>query len=222
MTTDPASAGDAGPMAGRRNRPASTALRNLEAIVDAGERTTIGALLAGLGKAGLPLALVLLALPSVLPIPILPTGPVTGTLIALLAVDFGLGARQVRLPGFLLRLAAPRRALASVFRRAVPLVASLENRLRPGRLRSLTGAAARPPLAVLIFLLGVTVVMPVPFGNPPPGAALILLGLGLLARDGLAVLAGIVVGVFAIAWVAAVSAGTFYALRATLAAFGWW
>jgi len=203
-------------------QPASMALRRVAAQAETGQATTIGMLLEGLGSAGVPLAVVLLALPSVLPVPFLPTGPVAGALLILIGVEFGLGARRLRLPGMLLRIGLPRNLLAAVFRRALPLVERVERWLRPGRLRWLTGAAARPLVGASIGLLGLALIPPVPFGNPPPGIALILLGLGLLARDGLAVLVALCLGLLALAWVLAISAGTVYALHLAVVALGWW
>lgn len=203
-------------------RPASTALRRVAERINAGEATTIGMLLDGLGPAGMPLAVVLLALPSVLPIPLLPTGPVMGTLVMLIGVEFALGARRLRLPGVLLRIGLPRGALAAVLRRAIPQVERVERWLRPGRLRWLVGAAARPLLGLNMVLLGFALILPAPLGNPPPGIALILLGLGLLARDGLAVLVGLCVGLLALAWVLVINAAMVYALFLAIVALGWW
>lgn len=209
-------------MSATPNRPASTALRRVADQIETGQATTIGMVLHGLGPAGVPLAVVLLALPSVLPVPFLPTGPVTGMLLMVIGVEFGLGARRLRLPGALLRIGLRRAALASVFRHALPRVERIERWLRPGRLRWLTGAAARPLLGLSIVLLGFSLILPVPFGNPPPGIALILLGLGLLARDGAAVLVALCLGLLALAWVVAISAGTLYALNLAIVALGWW
>lgn len=209
-------------MSGTSYRPASMAVRRVMAQAEVGQATTIGMLLDGLGSTGVPLAVVLLALPSVLPIPFLPTGPVMGTLLMLIGVEFGLGATRLRLPGALLRIGLPRDALAAVFRRALPRVERIERWLRPGRLRWLAGAAARPLLGVSIVLLGFALILPVPFGNPPPGIALILLGLGLLARDGLAVLIALCLGLLALAWVLAINAGALYALHLAVVALGWW
>ena len=209
-------------MSATPDRPASTALRRVADRIGTGQATTIGMVLHGLGPAGVPLAVVLLALPSVLPVPFLPTGPVTGLLLMMIGVEFGLGARRLRLPGALLRIGLPRAVLAAVFRRALPRVEQIERGLRPGRLRWLTGAAARPLLGLSIVLLGFSLILPVPFGNPPPGIALILLGLGLLARDGAAVLVGLCLGLLALAWVVAISAGALYALHLAVVALGWW
>jgi len=209
-------------MSATSHGPASTALRRVAERIDAGQATTIGMLLDDLGSAGVPLTVVLLALPSVLPIPFLPTGPVMGTLLIFIGVEFGLGARRLRLPGALLRIGLPREALAAVFRRALPRVERIERRLRPGRLRWLVGAGARPLLGVSIVLLGLALIFPAPFGNPPPGIALILLGLGLLARDGLAVLIAICLGFLAVVWVLAINLGALYALYLAVVALGWW
>ena len=73
-----------------------------------------------------------------------------------------------------------------------------------------------------IVLLGFALILPVPFGNPPPGIALILLGLGLMARDGLAVLIALCLGLLALAWVVAINAGALYALHLAVVALGWW
>ena len=209
-------------MSATPDRPASTALRRVADRVEAGEATTIGALLDSLGPAGVPLAVVLLALPSILPIPFLPTGPVMGALLMMIGAEFGLGASRLRLPGALLRIGLPRGTLVAVLRRAIPLVERIEGWQRPGRLRWLLGAAARPLLGLSVVLLGFAITLPMPFGNPPPGIALLLLGLALLARDGLAVLVALCLGVLALAWALAINAGALYALYLALVALGWW
>ncbi|PZO23751.1 MAG: hypothetical protein DCE89_09035 [Betaproteobacteria bacterium] len=42
--------------------------------------------------------------------------------------------------------------------------------------------------------MGFIIFLPIPGGNGTPAIALILIGLGLMARDGLAIIAGIVTG----------------------------
>ena len=49
-------------------------------------------------------------------------------------------------------------------------------------------------------MLGVVLVLPIPFGNVVPAFALIAIAVGLMARDGMAELAGLVLFVTALAW----------------------
>lgn len=46
--------------------------------------------------------------------------------------------------------------------------------------------------------MGFIIFLPIPGGNGTPAVALILIGLGLMARDGLALIAGIVTGLVGI------------------------
>lgn len=166
--------------------------------------TTVGEVLDGLGPAGFALVLVVLAVPALIPVPLLPTGLVCGVLLALVAPQMARArARRVWVPSALRRRAVPAAALAASLERAAPGVARVEALLKPGRLRALSGAAARPMLAGIVMLLGLLLAAPVPFGNAPPAAALVVLAAGLAARDGAAVLVGLGVSAAATAWVAA-------------------
>jgi hypothetical protein len=54
-------------------------------------------------------------------------------------------------------------------------------------------------LALIVTLMGSLIALPIPFGNTLPGFAVILLGLGLSAGDGLAVLGALILAAFATA-----------------------
>ena len=57
-------------------------------------------------------------------------------------------------------------------------------------------------LGLPIMLMGLAVALPVPTGNVPPVASLIVLSLGLINRDGLAVIVGLALAILAIGWFA--------------------
>lgn len=196
------------------SRPGALSRRLLRLADRLHERPSmsLGELLDTLGPAGFALAIVVLAVPSFVPVPFLPTGVVCGALLVLLAPQMMNGrTRRVWVPDQLRRRAVPGGALGAALRRAVPALARVEGWLRPGRLRALAGARARPLMAALVLLMGLTLIVPVPLCNTPPAAALIILAAGLSARDGGAVLAGLVAAVAAMAWVAALSWGVILA-----------
>lgn len=176
------------------NRRLIAAARDLRA-----EGVTVGAAFDRLGAEGLGLALLLLTLPTLLPIPG-PIGMTFGTLIALVAVQMIVGGERVWLPDALRRRPVPAAILRKAIAAALPWFARAERSLRERRLPRLVGRRAQALLGLPILCLGLALVLPIPFGNVAPAVAVIVLALGLMARDGLAVLVALGLAALAIAW----------------------
>ena len=70
------------------------------------------------------------------------------------------------------------------------------------RLSTLASAGAQRWLAVGVALMAVVIILPIPFGNVLPALALMLLGLGLVFSDGLAVLLAAATGAGALLYTA--------------------
>lgn len=66
------------------------------------------------------------------------------------------------------------------------------------RLGMLTSPATRVWMVPFVALMAFIIFLPIPFGNGAPAVALIFLGLGLMGRDGLAVLLGLLTGAVAV------------------------
>lgn len=164
-----------------------------------GPHTTVGALFDRLGEDGLGLALLLLTLATLIPVPG-PFGMTFGSLIAFVALQIMVGARTLCVPSILRRRGVPGRALRSVIGRALPGLSRAELLLEEGRLAPLVRRRARVALALPVLLLAVAIILPIPFGNIAPALALVAFSLGLMARDGLMILAGFVVGLLALGW----------------------
>ncbi|HVY98548.1 MAG TPA: exopolysaccharide biosynthesis protein [Dongiaceae bacterium] len=164
-------------------------------------KLSVGEVVDLLGAEGLGLALLVLTLPSLIPIPG-PFGMVFGTLVGLLALQILIGAERLWLPRRLRARPAPHKAIRTTIAKALPWIGRAEIVLREGRLKYLTGRHARIAFAAPILLMAVTLALPIPLGNLAPALALIAIGLGFLARDGLAVLIGLVASVGAIGWTA--------------------
>lgn len=169
----------------------------LLAMVGAGTGTaTLGALIAALGDRGFGIAILVLALPNCIFVP--PGfGTVTGLLIAALAVQMMRRQHHPRLPAFLERRTVDRTALRKVLVTALPAVERLERYARP-RLRQFVTLRAERLLGGFILLQAVIVALPIPLTNWLPGVALAVIAIGLIERDGAAVLAGAVIGLAAL------------------------
>ena len=99
-------------------------------------------------------------------------------------------------------------------RRCLTLLATLYTTARATMRRRLT--ACRHPRTfigwrVWIAAMSVLILMPIPFGNLLPGVSLILLSLGWIYKDGVALLLSLVAGAAALGW-CALSAHVLWAL----------
>ncbi|MCW1841027.1 exopolysaccharide biosynthesis protein [Prosthecomicrobium hirschii] len=181
--------------------PASRRLNALAESLDA-ETVGLGELVDRLGHAGFGFFLLILTIIVLIPIPG-PVGMVLGIVIGFVALQLLIGARRLWLPGFMRRRRIPAAPLKSMLVRIIPKLAWAEAFLKPRRWPRLTGFGARSLLAVPVLLMGATISLPIPLGNFMPALALMAVALGLIVRDGLAVIAGLVLAVLAIFWTSA-------------------
>jgi len=154
-----------------------------------GDRITFDDLTATLGDKCYAALLFLLAAPNMLPTP--PgASTVLGIPLVLLSAQLMLGLRRPWFPGFILRRDISTEKFARVGERLEPLTRRAEG-LLSRRLDALTGLIGRRVVGLICLLLSIVLALPIPLGNVVPAAAISLFALGLLARDGWAVLAGI-------------------------------
>ncbi|MDR6820873.1 hypothetical protein J2X76_006073 [Neorhizobium sp. 2083] len=142
--------------------------------------------------------MLLLALPALIPIPG-PFGMVFGSALAIVSIQFALGFRSLWLPSLLADRRVSTNAFEALERHASPLVRKIEHFVRPGRMETFAGPRMPYLLALPVFCLAVAVALPIPFGNLAPVAALCVIAIGLIERDGLVVLLGLGVTLIALA-----------------------
>lgn len=179
-----------------------------------GERVSVAAIVAALRDRAYALLVVLLGLPNCLPMPP-PIPLVCGLVLAFVAAQMLAGRAMPWLPQRLLNRTIGKPELERAIRRALPPLIRLERVSRP-RLTMLGGPIAIPILGALVLALALGLVVAAPFiGQIPLGLAVCLVGLGLVERDGVLIIAGAVVGVVGLA----LSAGFAYALVSWIANF---
>ncbi len=165
------------------------------------EALTLGQVIDGLGQAGLGLVLLILTLPSLIPLPG-PFGMLFGTLIALVSLQVLFGAHRVWVPAMLRRRPVSPGLVRSFVDKGVPILRRVEGWLKPRRYLPLTGRAARVALAVPLLVMAIILALPIPLGNVGPCASLIAFALGFIQRDGLAVLVGLGLSALTLIWTA--------------------
>ena len=143
---------------------------------------------AAFGDRGLGALILVLTLMALLPWP--PGGKaVFAVPIILLAFELAFQRNEVWLPRWALRASLSRPAYRAAVSRIMRPIRFVENLTRP-RLHVLTGPAGEIVMGVLCVLLAAVMALPVPFGDMLPGLAMLFFALGVMQKDGIAVLIG--------------------------------
>jgi hypothetical protein len=162
-----------------------------------GERLTVGEIVAVLRDRAFALLVVLLGLPNCLPMPP-PIPLLCGLLLALVAGQIAAGRPAPWLPRALLHRSIARADVRRAVERALPIFRRLERWSQPRMAIFETTLAIRlVGLALLVLALGLLFAAPV-VGQIPLGVAVCLVGLGLVERDGVVVIAGLAIGALGI------------------------
>jgi len=137
-------------------------------------------------------AILILALPEAVPLPIPSVGAILGVPLIVVSAHLMLYGESGRLPRRILRWRIPMRVAEVISHRIAPVLARAEGWSRP-RLQTI---ASRERLSGLVCLaLSVMLFLPIPLMNVPVAMALVALAWGLVQRDGLIVAAGLCLSV---------------------------
>lgn len=185
-----------------------------------GERISALEILARLRVRAFGVFLILFAAPNALP---MPPGfsTVAAAFILLIAVQLAIGRTALWIPAWLGYKSVPTGQLVRVIDWIVPKLARIERWSKPRAVR-LTRLRARQPIGVLIIILAIVMALPIPIiGNTPPAVAIILMGFGMLQRDGVWVVAGVIVGLVDIAIIVGLAFGLIHTVPNFIPT-GWW
>lgn len=192
---------------------ASRRLARLRTHATEAGSVSLDELVSAMGRSSIAFAILILSLPALTPIPG-PFGMVFGSCLAIVSIQIIAGFRRIWLPRFLGQRRISSRVIDVMVRYTAPLVARVETLLRKNRMRHLAGPRAQVFMGVPVLLLAIAVALPIPFGNFLPVAALVMIALGLMERDGLVTILGVGMGVIALG----ASGGLIYAAARGL---GW-
>ncbi len=183
--------------------PLGTALQQTIAAIE-GDRVNVQQLLALIGEQGLLFFCIILTLPFLLPVSI----PGVSTAFGLVIIFIGISVtfnRTLWLPSRLLRHQMESEHLIPVLEKGATFFGRLE-RWMGERLTLLTnGPLVNRVHGLSVIAGGVLLLFPlsfVPFSNTLPALSILLLSLGMIQRDGYAILAGYVALVLTVVYFA--------------------
>lgn len=156
------------------------------------DRLPIRDLIDAMDSVGFGLAIMIFSFGIIIPLP-----PPFPSIIALPLVVFAsqmvLGYSSPKLPKRFSDLSVKRSVLAMLVQKSSPYIRKVERILRP-RLSFMTHAFAERIVGVFILIFASFIVLPMPLSNFIPGLGILIISFGLLGKDGLVIIFGIVIG----------------------------
>lgn len=150
-------------------------------------RIRFGTILESLGDRGFGLLLILLSLPSAMPVPAPGYSTPFGIIIVILGIQMLAGRSTIWLPKWALSREFSHEGLAKILRTGASFFDKTEYLIRP-RWMWMTGKGGQISCSLLVMLMACLMILPIPFTNTFPAMVIFLIGIGLLERDGLALL----------------------------------
>jgi hypothetical protein len=161
------------------------------------ERISVREIVSALRQQAFALLVVVLGLPNCLPMPP-PIPLLCGFLLAFVALQIVLDRPSPWLPRKLLNRSVAKADVARAVERALPYVRWLERLSRP-RFAFFDTPVGMRLIGVILLVIALGLLVAAPFiGQIPLGLAACLVGLGLVERDGLIVIGGVVLGLLGI------------------------
>lgn len=181
-------------------RSISDVLRDLQKQLPP-EKVCTFDLLEALHERGFGFLIFIFALPAALPLPGLGINLIVALPLLFLTAQQALGRHKIWVPEKMKYKSISRDKFNEIVNAALPYLAKLEILIRP-RLGFITQGLCSNLIGVLGFVMALTVCIPLPLTNTVPSLGIALMAVGVIMRDGLAVLAGAIVGSLWIAMLA--------------------
>ena len=159
---------------------------------DENDQIKIGDFVASMGESGFGLLLLFFALGIIIPTP-----PPFPSIISIPLVVFGyqmlLGYKHPILPKKIAEYQLSRKIIALLVKKSVTIIYWVEKILKP-RFSFMLFELSEKFTGGFILLFSSFIMLPIPLSNYVPGIGILLISFGILAKDGLVILLGIIVG----------------------------
>ena len=149
------------------------------------------------GEKGFGLLLVVLSLPSALPVPAPGYSTPFGIVIALVALQMSFSRRTIWLPSKLANIRIKPKLAHSMLGFASKFLINIERYIRPRQLW-IRDHTIQAGLVIIICIMAFFMILPIPLTNTFPAIVIFIIGVGLAEEDGLIVLSAFLISCFTI------------------------
>lgn len=162
-----------------------------------GESQNIGTLSREVGEKGFGLLLMILSLPSALPVPAPGYSTPFGIAIVLVALQMLSGRKALWLPKSIHRVQIPAHLGNRMATVANKFLQASERWIKP-RQMWIASPFGHAGLAIVVALMAALMIIPIPLTNTFPALVIFLIGIGLAEEDGLLALVAFAIGLGAL------------------------
>jgi hypothetical protein len=154
---------------------------------------SISEITCAVGEKGFGLLLIVLSLPSALPIPAPGYSTPFGVVMALIALQMIGGRKAVWLPQGLGTIRIKPKLAKTMLNTASKFLSKIERYIRP-RLKWIRGRIGQVSLAFIVLNMACLMMLPIPLTNTFPAMVIFMIGVGLSEEDGLLAIGAFTVG----------------------------
>lgn len=159
-----------------------------------GDKISFKLLIEQLGSRAYGILLVLLTLPNAIPISgVLGISTLTGLLMLIFSVQMAFAIEKPWLPKFIAEKGISKELLLKALKVVSPYLKKIEPFIKP-RMTMLNTPTALRVIGWIIVAFCIAILIPIPFSNFGPALAIFLIGLGMLEKDGVFALIGVILG----------------------------
>ncbi len=160
-----------------------------------GKDVSINDLLEAVHERGFGLLILILAVPMALPIPVPPgINVLLASPLILLTAQQAIGRHTIWLPQFMLKKTIKRERMSAIIKAILPWSKKLEKFIKP-RLEFITLGIFSHLIGLFGLIMALAICVPLPMTNTVPSLGIALMAIGVIMRDGFAVISGAVIGV---------------------------
>lgn len=169
----------------------------------AGQEVSISEIVTALQDRSFGVLMIMFALPNA----VIPgISVILGLPIVLFGLQIASGRQKVWLPSFMVNKKLSASLFQTIAQRVEKFLNAIEKWLRPRWVFFFTGLGERL-LGVYLSLLAIVLMAPIPFGNALPAFGISFISIGIIEKDGVAVVIGIVLGLLGAAFIATAIGG---------------
>lgn len=175
--------------------PASQLLQELVDKKKDTKTISLGEINTHLSERGFAVLMILFSFPMAIPLPY-PPGftTVLGLPLLFFAFQMILGAQKPSLPNWIARKSIKTSHLTFAVNKSSKYFLKLEKLLKP-RLPYFSSLAGEKLIGFVALLCAISIALPIMFGNAVPSAGILVMALGLLGKDGLVIIIGIILSI---------------------------
>lgn len=156
------------------------------------DKITISDLILAMNSGGFGLVMTIFSLPIIIPLPP-PLPSIISIPMILFSFQMIIGYKSPHLPRIFSNLSISRKTLAMIVEKSSPYIRKAEAIVKP-RFMILSSELAIRIIGLFCFIFSMSVLLPMPLSNFIPGIGILIASFGLLGRDGLIIIFGIVIG----------------------------